>query len=224
MPNIILINSNDNNPFVAFSGKKYVIASFAREYSPEGENNLRKLPDKLIQCLKKIRDDAGDDYMKADTVAVTVGPGSFTGIRVGISIAKGIAFALGIKIIPINNFELIYTGIPDRAANQKYCILLPAKEPEYYYCIIKENKETGKGCLKIMEIPDKLDSGTVIAVNFSDETLRKLDYFELLNVNEYSSELNLMVKLAREKFRNGNVSDAETIEPLYLKEPLYKKI
>lgn len=224
MSRIILINSNDNNSFAALKNEADVKVSYAKDFIAEEKNKLSKQPDKLIDCLGKVRDMAGNSYLQAEAVAVTIGPGSFTGIRVGISIAKGISFALGIKIIPVDNFQLNFRRIPNINTVHTYCILLPAKLPEYYFSIIEQNTERENGCLRIEEIITKLSTNTVIAGNFSDETLGKLDYFETLNVNDFGSELDSMFKIADEKFRTGKVSDPENIEPLYLKETIYRKV
>ena len=57
-----------------------------------------------------------------DFIAINIGPGSFTGIRIGVSFAKGLSFAKNIPLIPINGFDII---------NNK----IKPKEKSFYICI-----------------------------------------------------------------------------------------
>ncbi len=55
----------------------------------------------------------GTRWRDLTAIGVVVGPGSFTGIRLGIAYAKGLAMGLGIPIVPINAFELYLAATPD---------------------------------------------------------------------------------------------------------------
>ena len=72
-----------------------------------------KPSEKLIELIEICLTKANLDLHDLDCIAVGVGPGNFTGIRVGISAAKGIALALDIKCIGINRFRaLVYNDSP----------------------------------------------------------------------------------------------------------------
>ena len=75
-----------------------------------------KPSEKLIELIEICLTKANLDLHDLDCIAVGVGPGNFTGIRVGISAAKGIALALDIKCIGINRFRtLVYNDSPTLA-------------------------------------------------------------------------------------------------------------
>ena len=57
--------------------------------------------------------ECGAKWADITAIGVVVGPGSFTGIRIGIAYAKGLAMGLGIPVVPINAFELYLAATPD---------------------------------------------------------------------------------------------------------------
>jgi tRNA threonylcarbamoyladenosine biosynthesis protein TsaB len=221
---LALINSNPDNSFAAYyTDSVFIISRTADFMTPEELNNVNKSPDKLIHCLHHISSLPKVNLNEIDAVSVTIGPGSFTGIRVGLAIAKGLADSLEKKIIPINNFELTLNRLLQIEKNKKYCIIIPAKLPEYYFSVIENKHEIKSGFVQLSEIKSIIDNNTQIVGDFSDETVEKLSYFNSSSVKNLKPETEAMAELSRKLFESGITYNSEDTKPLYIKDFVIRK-
>jgi len=218
---LLLINSTDKNAFAALCEDGNTKAVFTSEFA-DTTSQPSKTPDKLIHCLDKLS--AENNIKDIDTIAVTVGPGSFTGIRVGLSLAKGLAFGLDKKLITVNNFELAMGRIEEIQTNQTYCIIIEAKLPEYYFAVYQNGSISPKSSQTLENLLKTLQKDTIIVGDFDDETQLKHCYFEYINVKNLKSEVDSFCRLAVEKFQRGELVESAKAEPLYLKDFNFKKV
>lgn len=96
-----------------------------------GRNHAALLSDFIKHCL----DHACDHELTLDAVAVSLGPGSYTGLRIGLSEAKGLAYALGIPLIGIPTLELIATQAmfaPEYEGEPYFAPMVDARRMEVY--------------------------------------------------------------------------------------------
>lgn len=71
------------------------------------EDMAKGQAERLMPLLQKLLDQEGFDWADLDAVAVGIGPGNFTGIRIGVSAARGLALGLNIPAIGVSTFELV---------------------------------------------------------------------------------------------------------------------
>lgn len=103
-------------------------------HNDEGRNHATLLSGFIKECL----DHARQHDMPINAVAVSIGPGSYTGLRIGLSEAKGLAYALDIPLIGIDTLKLLAVGAMFRADLDPSALLAPmidARRMEVYTAV-----------------------------------------------------------------------------------------
>ncbi len=85
----------------------------------------------LLPMVEAVRLEAGLDYGDIDVLAVTVGPGTFTGVRIGLSAARGLALALGKPLIGVTTLEAVAAAATNSQMEPVLCVL-DARRGEVY--------------------------------------------------------------------------------------------
>ena len=86
--------------------------------------------ERLMAVVDRVLQDCGWDVASLDALAVSIGPGSFTGLRVGAATAKGLALALEIPVAPVPTLDALAATLP--FADAAVCPLLAARRDEVY--------------------------------------------------------------------------------------------
>jgi tRNA threonylcarbamoyladenosine biosynthesis protein TsaB len=96
-------------------------------------NTVAKDHGQLINIhLQEVLTEAQINWNQLDAVCVLNGPGSYTGLRIGLGSAKGICYAHQLPLVLLNKLELIYSAIPKGSTQQFIGILSKAREQEYF--------------------------------------------------------------------------------------------
>ena len=93
-------------------GCSVAVASGATVLSIEQDTAIYGQAEKLVPMVDSVMRRAGLPASALDMIGVTVGPGSFTGIRVGLAAARGIAQVNGARLIGVTGFEAVVAGLP----------------------------------------------------------------------------------------------------------------
>ena len=174
----------------------------------EGSNHARLLPRYIEELLSFAREQ--DLYIEA--VALSEGPGSYTGLRIGTSTAKGLCYGLNIPLIPIPTLEVL-----KEASGVKDGILMPmidARRMEVYTVINGETKAV------VVENEDSLYEGSEDVYFFGDGAAKCAQVFTRPNwhhIPDIVPEAQFMGALA-EQISNAKSVDLAYYEPYYLKE------
>lgn len=97
------------------------------------ETMSRGQSERLVPMADEVMTQAGLDYAALDALAVTLGPGGFTGVRIGLATARAFALALNRPVIGISNFEAVAAAAkPEECAGRNLAVVLDAKRADLY--------------------------------------------------------------------------------------------
>jgi len=96
-----------------------------KELSYELSLEMKTHSETFMPLVERVLKNANTNCNDLDATAVTVGPGSFTGIRIGISSVLGIALGANLKCIPVSSTEALARSVENVAASPEDTILLP---------------------------------------------------------------------------------------------------
>jgi len=166
-----------------------------------------------------------------DAVAVSKGPGSYTGLRIGVSTAKGLCYSLDKPLIAINTLQAMAWGMAnsfsntdDKPFDQLYCPMIDARRMEVYAAFYNQNnevvKETSADIIDEHSYADILAKQQVLFAGNGSEKCR-----DFLSANQNASFLanfeasaKYMISLAETKFKNSAFESIAYFEPFYLKD------
>lgn len=125
---ILNIETSTNVCSVALTAEGMVLA---HQEDMDGRNHAGLLSDYIKYCL----DFAAEKELKLEAVAVSMGPGSYTGLRIGLSEAKGLAYALDIPLIGINTLKIMASQVmftQELQGDEIFVPMIDARRMEVY--------------------------------------------------------------------------------------------
>jgi tRNA threonylcarbamoyladenosine biosynthesis protein TsaB len=167
---------------------------------------LARQTSSLLAVVDELLGKAKITIKDVDYIAVCVGPGSFTGIRVAISTAKGLAIGSGAKVVSVNEFEIVQEEIADK----NFCVISTGFGENYYYHFKKFGR-VFEGCLPLDKIMTMV--GDTLYYSDSQNLADKLAEKNIkVNVVNYNA-----LAVAEKKIADGMIIETNQIAPLYLR-------
>jgi len=160
------------------------------------------------------------NYKDLNAIAVSQGPGSYTGLRIGISAAKGLCYALDIPLIAVDTLEILARQLQ---VSEGYIVpMIDARRMEVYSAIFDAKYQKVRETQAEIITEDSFTTleGTVCFVGDSTEkcatTLTKSNFIFKDNIVYPSA--NEMSYLSDEKYKKNDTVDVAYFEPYYLKD------
>jgi tRNA threonylcarbamoyladenosine biosynthesis protein TsaB len=186
----------------------------------------------LTVLIKKLFSEKEIEFSKLDAVAVSKGPGSYTGLRIGVSVAKGICYALNIPLISISTLQLlclrvIYEdwlrkiGLIDQ--NLLLCPLIDARRMEVYKAFFNINREQiGKIEAVIIHensFSEELISNKIVFFGTGAEKCKSIIQNQnAFFIDDIRPNASYMVSYAYDSFARKEFENSAYFEPFYLKD------
>jgi len=157
----------------------------------------------VLEDVDALLRDAGVEPGDLDALVVGVGPGSFTGVRMGLAVARGLSFALDLRVAGVSTLDALAAGAPDAVA------LVDAKRRELF---VAQNGEIVALPAAAFEAPGRVCVG--------DGAVRYREHLERTGAHVPPDESEL--HLPRARFHAQLARDfgpAELVEPVYVRAP-----
>lgn len=187
--------------------------------------------DRLLPLIDDALEKAGTSPATVDAIAVSIGPGSFTGLRIGLSVAKGLVYATGKPLVAVPTLEALAFRIVLAGAGkngQAILAVLDARRNEVY-CQLFHTDGTGLlpawevGDLTVEQVISRLGDESVVVTgdagkkigSLATEYKRRISYADA-SLSKCSA--GAVALLGERRFMGGMTEDASVLEPKYIKE------
>jgi tRNA threonylcarbamoyladenosine biosynthesis protein TsaB len=220
MPLILHIDTATQFCSVALSRDARVIA-----YRESNEKNAHSSV--ITVFVDEALKETGLGTKELDAVAVSIGPGSYTGLRIGVSAAKGLCYALDKPLLAVSTLQTMAAGMSkvfQSDSDTLFCPMIDARRMEVYCAIFDQNnnqvRETKAEVIDERFFQEELKSNIVVfAGDGAVKCKPHLDkHANAVFLDDFHSSAKFGVTLAEGKFLKMQFEDVAYFEPFYLKD------
>jgi len=201
-----------------------------REREEEVEKHLRDPrihSERILTLVDEVLRVARTGFDNLDAIAVSRGPGSFTGLRIGYSTAKGLCYATGLPLVEVPTFDAIATAASIAVpAAGNILVALDAKKGDFYFAVyeFRAGRMAKPGEAKVGPVVVGRSPGnTELIITDREDVLRPMagSGADIRPVHDFCRG-DIVAALGAERFRAGFVADLAACEPAYLKDFVVK--
>lgn len=182
----------------------------------------------LTVIIRKLLSEASVTAAGLDAVAVSKGPGSYTGLRIGVSVAKGIAYGAGIPLIGINTLQAMCHGylgrnpLPD-SSDILLCPMIDARRMEVYNALFRPDgtffRETSADIIDESSYKEILEKNTIVFFgNGADKCRDTIRHPNAVFYDKFLLSASYLHVPSVMAMKNKHFEDVAYFEPYYLKE------
>ena len=213
---ILNIETSSKNCSVCLSSKGKLIQSF------DSEDDTFRHSELLTSSIQDILSENNIDVKDLSVVSIGIGPGSFTGLRIGFSVAKGLCYPHNINLVGISSLKIIANSV---IKENKNIISLIKDKGEYFY-VSKYNSDLKEIIQPEIQLINSdymysiIDDESIIVVN-SDESKEFISQIVKQKTKVFSRTISSvdMISLSHKSFKEKKFEDIAYIEPMYVKKP-----
>lgn len=206
--NILLLDTSSKKIEFAYNQK----GDFTILKTLEEDKNA----DDLVYAIKEEFDVQGLNFQEIDYVGLSNGPGSFTGLRIGSAVAKGICAGSSAKLIEVSSLDLIavkYSEVTKKDGIVTPMIFSNSRTGEFYFAEYKGIDRISDYKIAVLDDIMKTNSDFIINEKTDYSFPENLGVINLSDTSNMQSLYNISKKLIEE----GKISDYGRSEPFYMK-------
>ena len=213
---ILNLETSSKNCSVCLSSKGKLIQSF------DSEDDSYRHSELLTSSIQDILNENNLGVKDLSAVSIGIGPGSFTGLRIGFSVAKGLCYPHNINLIGISSLKIIANSV---IKENKNIISLIKDKGEHYY-ISKYSSDLIEIMQPKIQLIDSdymssiLDKESILVVN-SNESKEFISQIVKEKTKVFSRTISSidMISLSDKSLEEKKFEDIAYIEPMYVKKP-----
>ena len=220
--NILAVDTSATSASVCVAQENKIIGEFSINTSLTHSQTL-------VPMIEQVSEKTGISLDNIDAIAVNAGPGSFTGVRIGVAAVKGIAFSRNIPCVSVSTLESMAYNMLDSECI--VCAVMDARCSQVYNALFKvsngkverliEDRALSLADLKLdlQKFSEKIilvGDGAEITFNYLENSLQNVF---LASVNNRIQKASSIACVAFEKIKNDETISASELMPVYLRLP-----
>lgn len=177
----------------------------------------------LTPMIDHLFKETGSGKTALEAVAVSAGPGSYTGLRIGVATAKGICYALSIPLIVLDSLHVLADSVEPKPAGHLLAPMIDARRMEVYTCLLNSQFEVVEPTRPL--VVEESSFGEVLLKNKvlffgcgADKCRDLLQHPNAAFQSGIHPQARAMGVQAFRKFEHRDFADVRHFEPAYLKE------
>lgn len=176
--------------------------------------------EKLTLFIQEVCEKAQIEMKDLNAISVASGPGSYTGLRIGVSTAKGLCYALGIPLIAIDSLTCIYEIVKANYSNSNILTVIDARRMEVFSKLFSENGAVKEEiAATVIEETTFEQYDPLVVVGDGAEKLNEIWKNRKVDIVEgFCTSAIGQASIAYRKFLASEFEDVAYYEPFYLKD------
>lgn len=188
--------------------------------------------EKITIFIKEVMDEVGIDYSQLKAVAVSKGPGSYTGLRIGVSTAKGVCYAAGLPLMAIDTLHAMAYGMRQKLGDQVqpddlFVPMIDARRMEVYCAVFDANLNRVKDTEAVVfndtsHLSPLISHPSSRLWLFGDGAPKLHQLFQdnpqIQIVDDFTPSAAFMAALSNDALKAADWMDVAYFEPFYLKD------
>ena len=178
--------------------------------------------EKLLLFISDVMNESRISFSQLNAVAVSMGPGSYTGLRIGVSTAKGLCYALDIPLISVSTLQAMAYGMLSVSKADLFCPMIDARRMEVYSAFFDSDN------IMVRKIQADIVDGSSYDVELkkkviffgdgSDKLKGVIKHKNAIFQSDFYPSAEFIGVLSYNRFVESNFEDIAYFEPYYLKD------